>query len=207
MEKLDFSGISTGKLKNAIRRFDENGSACNSIFCTSDRCPFRDYNNGSYCRNISEADIHLKAFKEELERREKDMNTMPELKAGMIVEYMCEKRFMIVLPSGDDIAFFSPTGTRYQSLSKDSSKIQLESVYCNILSIHSQRTGCEFSSFFNMPKDSLFGGDVFNSLHFDDVWEKTDRVGFLNRREKIEELQEKMDAISKEMEELKGWNA
>lgn len=77
MKKLDFSGISTEKLRYAAKE-----TGCFGIGCEDDDCPF-----GDICKYIPASEI-IEAFKQELNRREKDVNTMPELKAGMIVEWM-----------------------------------------------------------------------------------------------------------------------
>lgn len=49
-------------------------------------------------------EMRHKLFKEGLERRNKVKNEMPELKAGMIVEYgvMGENKLRVVLPATDD---------------------------------------------------------------------------------------------------------
>ena len=96
MKELDFSGISTEKLENAIQRYD--GYACSGISCHEDSCPFRiDYSDGG-CKNVGKEREH-RLFKEELKRREeKEMNKMPELKAGMIIKgkYSKDKLYLYV---------------------------------------------------------------------------------------------------------------
>lgn len=95
MKELDFSGISTKALKvavsNANVELGYNGF-CMGIRCTK-QCPF--YCNGNKCKDNQNTIRML--FQEELNRREKDMNKMPELKAGMIVEYN-KGVFRILLP-------------------------------------------------------------------------------------------------------------
>ena len=84
MKEYNFSGISTEKLENAIQAF--NGYACAGLSCNEDSCPFNTNHSDGGCKGNGKEREH-KLFKEELKRREeKEMSTMPELKAGMIVE-------------------------------------------------------------------------------------------------------------------------
>jgi hypothetical protein len=80
--KLNFSGISTEELREAVKNAGDSvdyDEFCYGIPCGK-KCPF----SGKSC--TINADERRKAFKEELNRREKDMNEMPELKAGMLIE-------------------------------------------------------------------------------------------------------------------------
>lgn len=75
---MDFSGISTENLRDHIKYGKDNCIYCGlGIACT--RCPFREMS----CVRNSEKCILL--VEQELERRER--MEMPELKAGMIVEF------------------------------------------------------------------------------------------------------------------------
>ena len=95
MKEYNFSGISTEKLENAIQTF--NGYACAGISCNEDSCPFNINHSDGGCKGNGKEREH-KLFKEELKRREeKEMNTMPELKAGMIVEFN-DNEVRILLP-------------------------------------------------------------------------------------------------------------
>jgi hypothetical protein len=86
--KLDFSGISTEELRYAIEGYRKGENLpCRGIMCLDNRCPFSNSVTGNgHCKSRRDAELHYELFKEELNRREKDMNEMPTLEAGMIVE-------------------------------------------------------------------------------------------------------------------------
>jgi len=102
---LDFSGISTDNLRQAVDGYSNDKGSCYGISCSDNRCPF----GSLICCETS--DISHKAFKAELEKREKDMNTMPELKIGQIV-LDTQKSIKMVMPDNDkgNLVLISRTG-------------------------------------------------------------------------------------------------
>ncbi|MCP4988510.1 MAG: hypothetical protein GY928_21400 [Colwellia sp.] len=169
MKKLNFSGISTEILTDLVI----NDKACFRINCKGIIC--------SHCpqyytmHEITDEEIYpqlVNQYKEELERREKDMNTMPELKAGMIVEWIYD---------GGTLRSLYITSEWCLNIDRDTWTSTLQDKH--IVAIYKGSRG----SF-----DDISDGMTL-------IWSRKS-----DKDLKIEELQEKMDAISKEMEELKG---
>ena len=153
MKDLDFSGISTEKLEYAVENYSNDSPACEGIDCQDDKCPYL----GTCRGHQADRDIRHQAFKAELKRREKDMNTMPELKAGMIVEV--EGVLYILLPdTGDGIdgfGLFNAKGKEYQMTPNKEV----------ISKIYMKHRGCNYGVFFN--KESL---DIYSTGNL--VWSK-----------------------------------
>ena len=89
MKGYNFGGISTDKLR---KLFNSNSKGCNGINCIFDGCPL-----GSDCNNMRYDEVYTVLMNELKRREDKEMNKMPELKAGMIVEFN-DNELRILLP-------------------------------------------------------------------------------------------------------------
>ena len=163
---FDFSRISTDKLEWSIM---QDFGMCSNINCRD--CPLREYDNGC---NVN-SDTVKKLFKEELEKREKDMNKMPELKAGMIVKYKNDDCMGLYI--NDKWVMSLDNNTWWGEAYGD--KI-IESIY----SFGSDYVSRTFKDCF---KNSTL------------IWSRKS-----DKDIKIEEIQVKMDQLKKELDELKG---
>jgi len=132
VEKLDFSGISTEKLRFACNEYNlHKGISCRSVNCIHDACPL---NIESFCSGdmVQYKDVN-KLFKEELNRREKDMNEMPELKAGMVVELDTLNtgvRHCVLIPCNGQLELITPSFNRFGILNLG----EILKIYTNPLS-------------------------------------------------------------------------
>ena len=175
MGKLDFSGISTGDLERASKMY---AGLCAHLQCYN--CPLN-VDKGSCNEPIGKVQ---ELFKEELNRREKDMNEMPELRASQIILDKSGNYRMVMLLNknnniyGGDFTLIDRKGYTVNLIVND-----VEKVY--------QVDSPSYAWYFNA------NGKVTEYCEL--IWSRKS-----DKDIKIEELQKKMDAISKEMEELKG---
>jgi len=165
---LDSSGISTEDLRRAVSDYPNiMGNACTYIYysdCPDDNC----------CISVSTKKQH-KAFRAELERREGMKNEIPELKAGMIVEYT-SKEFGVL---GLYLYINNDWGLELSGNGKQS--------FCYDISV---------TKIFNIGGQNSYSfNNIKNNLNL--IWSRNPN------QSKIEELEKTVREALKQIEELK----
>lgn len=152
---------------------------CDGILCIKNSCPFNMQPLAGGCDGYG-MEREYKLFKEELKRREENMNTMPELKAGMLVSNNGNDFFILLLNTDKNKGL--------QAYCRDGREPLFFSNN-DIITIKEIRSGYHYGVFFN------------NRIRDDNtnlIWSKKSDTDI-----KIDELTETIKKASQQIEELR----
>lgn len=176
----DFSKINTEDLRLTVDNAGDRDSYsdfCYNISCN--KCPFYNIlniNNSHYCKQAKE--MIKKLFKEELSRRIKMENKMPELEVGMVVEAGNGERFIVLSKDNGELGFYNKEGRNY---------------FVDPVKIYKKYENCSYYSF-------IYSYVISFLDDFCLIWEK-DNKRKLEIAKEIEKYKAKIEQLEKELKE------
>lgn len=179
----DFSNITTEEIRSMFKNCERNKDIhCYGIYCI--RCPFQDIDDKNLCEGYIQQD-GFNMFKKELERREKMNNKMPELEAGMIVEWDFNGEILFDLMINESL-YVSLNEDYWRGIPPEDDKI------INIYKV----IGCALSDMLTFKK-RIWSKKSDNDIKIEEIQETIDKLQ-KDHENNISELKQRIEDYKKQ---------